>query len=266
VSNINALIAKLLKEPLLRDTKPGTLEYFVRQQQIIKSKPLLHRSFREFYDLFVKELAATPARDGSVLFELGSGAGFLKDIVPSVITSDVVPGVADTVVDARSLPFANGSVRGIFMASVFHHIPDARMFFRELDRVLVPGGVVSMIEPAWTPLGRFFYTHLHHEPCNPKAVSWEFLQHDAMLDANTPLAWIVFSRDRRQFEAEFPALRITQISYLSWLSYMASGGVNYRQMPPRLLDPLFILCDSLLAPLRPLLSLTWYIGLRKQEV
>jgi len=32
------------------------------------------------------------------------------------------------------------------LTHVFHHIPDANAFFKEAERVLVPGGVISMIE------------------------------------------------------------------------------------------------------------------------
>jgi len=46
--------------------------------------------------------------------ELGSGGSYLKDLEPSIVTSDVVENVADRVIDARHLPFADHSVRLCF--------------------------------------------------------------------------------------------------------------------------------------------------------
>ena len=91
-----------------------------------------------------------------VMLELGSGGSYLKDLRPSIISSDVVPDVADRVIDGRALPFADNSLQAIFLTHVFHHIPEVDAFLKEAQRTLVPGGVISMIEVAHTPFARFF--------------------------------------------------------------------------------------------------------------
>ncbi len=73
------------------------------------------------------------------MVELGSGAGFLADYVPDLITSEVFPASdIRLVLDARTLPFATGSLRAIVMADVLHHIPDNHAFLAEALSVCGP--------------------------------------------------------------------------------------------------------------------------------
>jgi ubiquinone/menaquinone biosynthesis C-methylase UbiE len=58
--------------------------------------------------------------------------------------------------DARKLPLPDRSVRALVLTHVLHHVPDLEAFFGEAQRVLVPGGVITMIEVAHTPFARFF--------------------------------------------------------------------------------------------------------------
>ncbi len=83
-------------------------------------------------------LSEIPLVHGEVL-ELGSGGGFLRDVFPNVTTSDVmqIPGV-DLQVDARRLPFADGSLRAIVGTNVVHRtlyerIAAKRAYFGDFD-------------------------------------------------------------------------------------------------------------------------------------
>ena len=126
------------------------------------------------------------------------------------------------------------SLRALFLTHVFHHIPDVERFLREAERVLVPGGVIAMIEVPHTPLARFFFRHFHPEPYDDRAATWAFDQSDAMLDSNQALSWIVFFRDRERFERLFPGLGVDPPGFLPWLGYLVSGGVTRRNLVPRL--------------------------------
>lgn len=53
------------------------------QQQLIKNKHFTLQIYTEWYQVFKAELDHVP--DGQLL-ELGSGNGFIKDIIPNVIT------------------------------------------------------------------------------------------------------------------------------------------------------------------------------------
>lgn len=226
-------IRDLLAHPLTRGMSlddPRTTELRLR---IVRAKPLLRKIYEEWYASLA---AAVPAGEGAVL-ELGSGAGFLGEVIPGLITSDVFecPGV-QRVVDARSLPFDAGELKGIVMTNVLHHIPGPGRFFAEAARCVRPGGVVSMIEPWVTPWSSFVYRRLHHEPFDPSAPEWEFPGSGPLSSANGAMPWIIFERDRGRFESEFPQWRLGPVRPQMPLRYLLSGGISMRSLLPGFAD------------------------------
>jgi SAM-dependent methyltransferase len=252
-----------LKEPRLTGLRPGTREFFQVQKELILSRPLMKLNYDDWYRRMLADADTAPER--GLVLELGSGGSYLKDLRPGIVTSDVVGGVADQVVDAQRLPFADESLRAVLLTHVFHHIPDVDAFLSEAERALIPGGVVSMIEVAHTPFARFFFRHFHHEPYEDTRVEWSFAQRDSMMDANQALAWMVFVRDRAVFERRHPRLEIVRLGFMPWLTYLVSGGVTARYLVPRVLTGLLRGVDRLLQPLEPAFSLHWHICLRKRS-
>lgn len=252
-----------LEEPRLRGVPPGSPRFFELQRRLIQERPLL----RDIYDLWYRKLLdderSVPGEGGELL-ELGSGGSFLEELCPRVITSDVIEGVAERVIDGRELPFADASLRAIFVTHVFHHIPDVERFLAEVERTLVPGGVLSLIEVPHTPLARFFFDRFHPEPYDDAAQDWSFAQSDTMRDANQALSWIVFFRDRARFEKRFPHLEVEHACLLPWLSYLLSGGVTRRNLVPGFAVPLVRLADRLLSPLDRWMALHWHLRVRKR--
>ncbi|MDN5292206.1 MAG: hypothetical protein PWQ06_2445, partial [Anaerophaga sp.] len=120
-------------------------------RKILKSKKFLQNLYRQWYSHFLKEIPALPP---GKLLELGSGGGFLKELEPRVITSDVqkLP-TNDMTFSALEMPFEDQSLAAIFMIDTLHHLPDAAKFFNEAERTLIPGGIIKMIEPANTLWG-----------------------------------------------------------------------------------------------------------------
>jgi hypothetical protein len=96
--------------------------------KIINKKPFLRKLYIDYYKQLRK---AVPDFENKVLVELGSGGGFIKEIIGNVIMSDVLelPNV-DKVFSAVSMPFGETSVDAFFMFDVLHHIADPRAFFR----------------------------------------------------------------------------------------------------------------------------------------
>ena len=254
-----------LEEPRLRGVPAGSKRFFDFQREIIRERPLMSEVYGLWYDALLEDERSVPGDpEAGILLELGSGGSFLKELCPRVITTDVEPGVAERVVDGRDLPFPDASVRAIFLTHVFHHIPDVERFIAEADRVLVPGGVISMIDVPHTPLARFFFDRFHPEPYDDTAERWDFDQGDAMLDANQALAWIVFVRDRERFTERFPRLSLERLRWLPWLSYILSGGVTRRNLVPGFAVPLIRLADRLLRPIDPWMALHWHLTIRKR--
>ena len=65
--------------------------------------------------------------------------------LPSGVRAAAVNG------DACNLPFETGSFDRIIASEVFEHVPDDAAAFRELARILRPGGVMAVTVPAWLP-------------------------------------------------------------------------------------------------------------------
>jgi SAM-dependent methyltransferase len=255
------MILSWLREPSLQGLRAGSPPFFAAQKSLILNRALLKRAYDDWYGRLLSDARSAPP--GGSIVELGSGGSYLKDLEPGIVTSDVVPGVAQLVVDARTLPFAAESVRALLLTHVFHHIPNVAAFFKEAERTLVPGGVISMIEVAHTPFARFFFSHFHHEPYDDTSAGWAFAQNDSMMDSNQALAWIVFQRDRAEFERRFPNLKIEQLELMPWFTYFASGGLTMRYLVPRFMNPVLIGVESLIRPLAGLFSLYWHIRVRK---
>ena len=200
------------------------------RRDIIQEKPFLKRIYQDWYTLIS---ATLPNDSGNTVLELGSGGGFLKELLPEIITSDIFAiSRVDTVIDGHYLPFSAKSLQGIVMTNVLHHLPQPRDFFAEAERCVQPGGVIAMIEPWVTPWSHFIYKWLHHEPFQPDAAKWEFPQTGPLSGANGALPWIIFERDREQFEQEFPTLQIRHIQPCMPFRYLISGGVSMRSLVP----------------------------------
>lgn len=203
----------------------------ILRSKIIQENVFLKNLYTDFYATFKKSLVNFPK--GKIkLVEIGSGGGFIKEIIPDTITSDVIK-LPDVVLHfpATHMPFEDESIDRFFMLNVIHHIHDAKIFFKEIDRCLKNNGKLIAIEPANTLWSRFIYTHFHYEGFDPKG-NWILKSQKALSEANGALPWIIFVRDRKKFEKLFPKLKIIKIIPHTPLRYLVSGGVSYRQLLP----------------------------------
>ena len=232
---VKNLLRSFLSHPLTRGLDIDAPETTLRRRDLIKKKGFLRKFYQDCYRSIVRALPGTT--EGPVL-ELGSGSGFIKAYIPDCITSEVfqLPDI-DIVLDGQRLPFVDESLRAIVMLDVFHHLPRAKSFFKEAGRCIKDGGCIAMIEPWKTTWSHLIYTYLHHEPFDSEALEWEFPLGGPLSSANSALPWIVFERDRRIFEREFPEWNITSIQRHSPFCYLLSGGVSLRSFAPGWLYP-----------------------------
>jgi SAM-dependent methyltransferase len=222
---------------------PSTVEI---HRKILNSKPALQDVYRFFYQELISNL---PESTPGPVVELGSGAGFLKSLLPEVITSDIVPiqGV-DMSFAGEKIPFENSSVRAFVMVDVFHHIADTSSFLREVERCLRPGGTLIMLEPANTCWSRFVFSYLHHEAFDPKA-PWGLTSDGPLSSANGALPWIVFERDAdSRLLKEHPSLKVARIHKHSPFKYLLSGGLSFHSLLPWPLWRIVNLLELFLTP------------------
>ncbi len=255
------LLRRLLAHPLtagLPLDDPATTE---RRKQIIESKPFLKAIYDEWYSLLAAEL---PAGEGAVL-ELGSGAGYCNRFIPGLITSELClfPTVR-VVANAEQLPFRDGSLRAIVFTDVMHHMPDVRRFFAGATRALRQGGKILMIEPWLTSWSRFIYQRFHHEPFRPEAGDWSFPSAGPLSSANGAIPWIVFVRDRRIFEGEFPNLVVERIRPMMPFRYLVSGGVSMRSLMPGFTHSSWRHLEGLLEPRMSSLAMFAFVSIRRR--
>ena len=228
------MLQRLLTHPLMRHVDlddPSTTEL---RRQLLHSKPFLKKIYQEWYQRLAAEFEA-----GQRVLEIGAGAGFLKEHLPSLIRSEILPiSGMDLVLDARFLPLKQGVLDGIVMTDVLHHVPDCAAFLHEAARVIRPGGKLAMIEPWNNYWARLIYTHLHHEPFLPEASDWELPVGGPLSIANGALPWMILVRDQDRFAQEHPQWQVQTLTPLMPFTYLVSGGLSLRALLPGFTYPL----------------------------
>lgn len=251
---------EFLKHPLTRHLALDDPTTTLLRHAIVREKGFLRKIYEEWYEWIA---SVVPVGTSPVL-ELGSGAGFLDEHIPGLVTSEVFfnPGVR-VVLDGVALPFTDASLKAIAMVDVFHHIPDTRAFLSEAARCIKPGGRLLMVEPWVTPWSRVVYSRLHHEPFDPGALDWRFPAAGPLSSANSALPWIVFERDRSAFASAFPEFAIAEITVERPLTYLLSGGVSLRSLMPGFSYAFWRTLEKLLTPVDRALGMFAKISLER---
>ncbi|MEO5896007.1 MAG: class I SAM-dependent methyltransferase [Vicinamibacterales bacterium] len=103
----------------------------------------------------VRHFVTTYGLADKKVLEIGSGRGYLQDIVNDYTGLDISPSVRRfyhknfMVGSANSMPFENSTFDGGWSIWVLEHVPNPEAALAEIRRVLKPGGVFYLF-PAWT--------------------------------------------------------------------------------------------------------------------
>jgi len=235
-------------------------------RSIINENSLLRKHYIYIYQHF----RAIEDSLGNMPFpslEIGSGVGFLKEFIPTVVTSDVVAieGI-DRTEDATHLTFPNNSLKAIYAKQVLHHIYDPQKCLEEVQRVLVPGGMFVCDEPSTTLFGYFINRYFHHEYANKRVIEWKaptIDTHGWLRYANTALPYIIFKRDVDLFRKRLTQLQIISIHYHDFLRYAFSGGLTYRPLIPKLLYDMVDIIEAAFTPYMSILGTCMIVTIRK---
>ncbi|MBI3932196.1 MAG: class I SAM-dependent methyltransferase [Acidobacteria bacterium] len=235
-------------------------ERLEEHRRIWKRKPVLADVYAVWFDAL---LGVLPSR-GRIL-EVGAGPGFLSAYArrrrPEVlwVATDLVEAPwNDLVADGLGLPVREGSVHAIAALDLVHHLARPERFFREARRVLVPGGVLAVIEPWLTPFSYPIYRWLHQEGCRPGIDPWnpfgaagrkEPFEGDSgvftrLLRQPPPVRW----RDL--------GLGPPRLTLLNGFAYLLSLGFREASLLPRWLAAPLLRLDGRAS------SLARYVGLR----
>ncbi len=262
-----ATLSRLLTEPALQELDVDGDARIEAHAAILRRKPMLAQVFREchrrFLELDLQHFGATPGKR----IELGAGVAPVRDSFPDVLATDIVPVAGiDLVLNALDMDLPDQAARALYGQNCFHHFPDPARFFAEAQRVLAPGGGVILIEPYHGPVASLLFKRLFaSEGFDKRMPGWRSEASGPMSGANQALSYVVFERDRSQFDRQFPGLELVHAEPLgNALRYLLSGGLNFRQLVPDLAIPVLRGIETLAAPARRWWSLHHVVVLRRR--
>lgn len=261
---MKSLIEKL-RAPSLDSVNIDGEERISIHRKMFEQKKMLRTVFQEFHYIF-HQLNQKYLNGNGLEIELGAGIAPMKDSYPDVLATDIVGNSnVDKVLDAEAMDLENNSVRVFYGQNCFHHFPHPDQFFEELERTLVPGGGVILLEPYYGPCAAFLFKRLFKTEGFDKSYdSWETPVSGPMNGANQALSYIVFVRDRKEFEKKHPSLSIVhQGRMTNYLKYLLSGGLNFRQLCPDFLIPLVSCIEWIISPLSRILALHHIVVIQK---
>ncbi|MDH1147170.1 class I SAM-dependent methyltransferase [Pseudomonas mosselii] len=259
-------LADLLRDPAVKNMNVDGEERFQAHSRLLAQKPMLQEVFTDFHHSFDR-LDKQYLSGNGIRVEIGAGVAPIRDSYQDVLATDIVSGPGlDRTLDAEAMDLPDASVRVLFGQNCFHHFPHPSRFFEELQRVAVPGGGAILLEPYHGPLAAWLFRRLFRtEGYDKNFPSWETPVAGPMNGANQALSYIVFERDRAEFELRFPQLEIVhQETCRNYPMYLLSGGLNFRQLWPTWATPVLKILQRLISPLNRWLALHHIVVIRRK--
>lgn len=258
-------IADWLQEPELRGLDVESPEFRKAHADILSRKESLRKAFRAKYERCFALEKEWLSGEG-LRIELGSSTGFVKEVDPDFITTDLVSGPRiDRIMDAQNMDLPDKSVKTIIAFNVFHHLNDLEKFFNELDRVLVPGGGFIIMDPYYSIGSRIVFNYLFDtEIYDRHQKEWSRPLDGAMRGANQALTYIIFKRDYHKYKENYPHLPVVHQEVLDdHLTYLLCGGLNFRQLLPNWGFDLLRTFEKWIRPTRSVFGLHHFIVIKK---
>ena len=142
-----------------------SLETLLEHRRVFAEKAVLKDVYGVWFDRLLEGLP----RDALVL-EAGAGPGLFAPHVrvkrPDLrwIALDLIEAPwNDIVADAQVLPFRDGTFDAVVGVDFVHHLSTPLEFFRDVARILKPGGELRVVEPWVSPFSFPIFRYLHQE-------------------------------------------------------------------------------------------------------
>ena len=142
-----------------------SLETLLEHRRVFSEKSVLADVYGVWFDRLLDGLPR-----GARVLEAGAGPGLFAPHAlgkrPDLrwIALDLIEAPwNDIVADAQVLPFRDGTFDAVVGVDFVHHLSTPLEFFRDVARVLKPGGELRVVEPWVSPFSFPIYRYLHQE-------------------------------------------------------------------------------------------------------
>jgi SAM-dependent methyltransferase len=224
-----------------------SLEVLLEHRRIFASKRVLAAVYGVWFDRLLEGLPR-----GALVLEAGAGPGLFAPHVRAArpdlrwIALDLIQAPwNDVVADAQVLPFRDACFDAVVGVDFIHHLSTPLEFFREVARVLKPGGELRVVEP-WVSLFSFpIYRFLHQEGATLDLRPAQPFQKGAEKEPFEGDAGVTRAIARRVDEATWRQVGFAarpQFVPVNGFAYLLSLGFKRGSLLPRFLEgPLFAL-------------------------
>ncbi len=228
-----------------------SLDTLLEHRRVFSEKVVLKDVYGVWFDCLLEGLPR-----GARVLEAGAGPGLFAPHArakrPDLrwIALDLIEAEwNDIVADAQVLPFREGMFDAVVGVDFVHHLSTPLEFFREVARVLRPGGELRVVEPWVSPFSFAIYRFLHQEgatlgldPARP------FSQGDAKAPFEGD-AGVTRAIATRVDDAAWRRLgydRGPKLTLINGFAYLLSLGFKKPSLLPRSLAGAMIALDRLL--------------------
>lgn len=134
----------------------------------------------------------------------------------------------DKMVDALNTSYPDNSLDFVISSNMIHHVPYPIKFFKEMHRILKPGGsvIIQEINASWCM--RAVLRIMRHEGYDYTINVFDedliCTDPDDLWSANCAIPNLLFD-DKKAFEKNIPYFQIEHTSYSELLLFLNSGGV-----------------------------------------
>lgn len=227
-------------------------DLLIEHRRVWERKPALRRIYRE--EFFSRLISCCVLGYRSV--EVGSGPGFLKEMFPNLISTDLIPCPwLDVIVDAQHLPFRDASVTNLLGLDALHHFETPLAFLTEAQRVLCPGGRLILVEPWITPFSYFIYRYLHQEDCDLSARPLEerAIRSDDVkkaFDGNQAIPYLLFGqKSLAKTLKSVQGFKPLVIEPFCLFAYLLSFGFKRANLLPEVIYPFVARMEQITLPI-----------------
>jgi putative flippase GtrA/SAM-dependent methyltransferase len=164
--------------------------------------------------------------------EVGCGTGVSREFIRSkrFYLSDVsdYDWLDYKYVDAMSTPFEDSSFDFVVSSNMIHHVAQPLLFFREMERILKPGGKLIIQEVNASLAMRIALRLMRHEGYSyePNVFDPDQICNDPVdpWSANCAIPNLLFD-DRAEFEKHVPAFKMVHAGFREFACMFNCGGV-----------------------------------------